>query len=270
MKRLCAPRADIFLCSHSLTLSHLAAALCVSFLASLGCSEEPTANAASDASGSSDAVADAQSADASSVDAAQDAGPEDTGPSTPPCKPYKKPSDPDWGCPAGEKCVWGASGSECVPAGTKPAGADCENPDECAVGICISNTAGSARCSPFCLSSVQCTVGPCNKLDGGKGSVCDMGGDPVPQCNPLSQSCDAGFGCYYTPDGFVCKSAGKEAAGSKCPADNDCVKGSACVGKSGSSAGICRKICSKSGNGPKCDVGVSCSTLGGDVGYCDG
>ena len=107
-------------------------------------------------------------------------------------------------------------------------------------------------------------------MSGSKGKVCDMGGDPVPQCNPLTQNCDAGFACYYTVDGFICLSAGKEDVGSKCPADNDCKKGLMCVGKAGSSAGICRPVCAKSGGAPKCDVGVNCSTLGGNVGYCDG
>ena len=238
--------------------------------------DTPAGNDAGSSSGASSSGSSssggASGGDAGAEDSggAVDAGLEDTGPTTPPCKPFKKPGDPDWGCPAGQKCVWGATASECVPAGTKPAGAKCDNPDECAVGICISNAAGDARCSPFCISDVQCTKGPCNGLQSGKGKVCDMGGDPVPQCNPLSQSCAGAQGCFYTPDGFICLSPGGVADGGKCAADNDCKKGSVCVGKSGSSAGICRKVCSTAGGTPKCDLGVNCSKLGGTVGYCDG
>lgn len=250
--------------------------LCISLLigcvavAACGGESADSATNDKDSTASSSSGGDAAATDSASVDAGtEDVGEPDTGPVTPACKPYK-PGDPNFGCPAGQKCIWGTKDGECVPAGTKPAGAECEGAEECAIGLCISNAAGKSRCSPFCVNDVQCTKGPCNALQSGKGKVCDMGGDPVPQCNPLTQNCDKGFACYFTANGFICQATGKEPPGGKCVADNDCDKASVCVGKSGSPSGICRKLCSKSGGSPTCDVGVNCSTLGGNVGYCDG
>ncbi|GEM_PF-2944438 len=248
--------------------------LAVALTAVLGisaCSDDTSDSDDTDtASGSDSAAGNDTAAQSDAGSSAADIGPADTGPTKTPCKPYKKPGDYDWGCPVGEKCVWETNGTKCVAAGTKTPGADCASAEECAVGTCVQNSAGKSRCSPYCLSDVQCSKGPCNKLSDSKGKVCDMGGPPPPQCDPIGQSCDKGFACYSTPDGFICKSEGKVAHGQPCNADNECAKGVACVGKVGNSPGICRKICKKGGGEPSCDAAINCASLGGSVGYCDG
>ena len=252
-------------------------AVSLAALLTAGCGEDAaTATPATDTSSAVDATATdaASAADAdpnadapsNTVDAAAD-----TAPAEPTCKPHKKPGDVDYGCATGTKCIWKADKATCVPAGIKPAGADCASEEECAVGICIQNSAGKSRCSPYCISGVQCASDTCNSLQSGKGKVCDMGSDPVPQCDPLKQTgCEANDACYSTPDGFTCKFAGSNAADTACKDPNDCQKTLACVGLSGTSPGICKPICSTTGGAPKCDAGVKCSTIGAGVGYCDG
>jgi len=237
---------------------------------SSGGASSSSGGASSSSGGDGGASSGSDAGSSGGTDAGSSGSSADTGATLPTCKPHKKPGDHDWGCDPGTKCVYKNSKPACVAAGTKPVGADCQSEEECAVGLCVSNSAGESRCAPYCISGVSCATGKCNKLQSGKGKVCDMGGKAPEQCNPLTQNCTANNACYYTPEGFICMFAGSKDAGQPCPADNECVKATVCVGRSGTTPGVCRALCATGGGAPKCEVGISCSTLGGGVGYCDG
>ena len=208
--------------------------------------------------------------DAGAPDAGpKDSGPPDTGPTPPACHPVNPAKGP---CPAGEHCVWSKDTLICEKDGEHAAGEDCEDGKGCKIGICVKNDSGKSVCAPHCIGNLDCDSNICNGLEGAKGKVCDMGEPPPPQCNPFTQNCsEVGEACYSTPNGYVCKMAGKVATGSPCPEDNSCLKGSICVGKS-SASGVCRKICNQvKGSTPNCDVGVKCTPYQGSefAGYCE-
>lgn len=249
-------------------------ALCCCFLTGLslsilaGCGSDSTdastkseTNTETDA-GSSDSSSASDAGATDSASTKKDAGPGIK------CHPVN-----NTGCPAGQHCVWEGNAITCIDDGEHAAGADCSDGKGCKIGICVG-VQGSDKsvCSPHCLANLECASGVCNKLTDSKGKVCDMGVQ-VAQCNPLVTGCDAGKSCYAGGNGFVCMTQGAVEDGKPCPEDNSCAPGLACVGKSGSSGGVCRKICKMGGGLPACDdISSNCSSLLGSTsaGYCGG
>ncbi len=262
--------------SHSVARIGLTLALTLHVSALSGCGTT-TPDPAADSGGSqadsnigdsagSDAAADGAATDATGT---ADAGTTkaDTGSSIK-CHPVN-----NTGCPAGQHCVWEANSIVCTADGEHAAGADCTDGKGCKIGVCVG-VQGSSKsvCSPHCLANLECASSICNSLQDSKGKVCDMGVQ-VTQCDPFGTGCEVGKTCYAGGNGFVCMSVGDVEAGKVCADDNSCAAGLACVGKSGSGAGVCRKMCKMGGGAPSCDdISVTCASLLGSstAGYCGG
>ncbi|MCO4761652.1 MAG: hypothetical protein KC502_09125 [Myxococcales bacterium] len=233
-------------------------------LVACGSDPEPTDQQASDASADAAAQSDGGQSDGGSTDTGSTAA-KDTSTGIK-CHPVN-----NTGCPAGEHCIWSGNSIVCEADGEHGAGEECGDGKGCKIGVCVG-VQGSDKsvCSPHCLANLECNSGICNKLTDSKGKVCDMGVQ-VAQCAPFKKECDAGQSCYSGAQGFICLSNGKVEAGQPCPDDNSCLPGHACVGKSGSGNGVCRKVCKMGGGEPSCDdISTSCSSLLGSstVGYC--
>lgn len=185
------------------------------------------------------------------------------------CHPIK-----NTGCPTGQHCIYDGDLITCTDDGEHALGEDCDDGKGCKVGICVAAQNGPSRCANFCVSDLHCASQLCSQLQSSKGKVCDMGGDNLIACDPLTQDCqDASLACYATPKGFGCLAKGAVDGGEKCAEDNSCLPGFACIGKSAGQDGICRKICRQGGGNPACDgVTEGCSKLYGSptAGYCGG
>ncbi len=159
------------------------------------------------------------------------------------CDPY------DQDCPRGEKCtVWASDGgifvnsTKCVPVSDDPRGTGepCHvegslhsGIDDCDFGaVCwhVDPETLDGACVPFCVR------------DGGwptceePGWICPNEDSPVPVCfqlcNPSTQDCPEGQGCYPLQGEWVCTldaSNGTGAYGDRCGLLNQCDPGLVCV-----------------------------------------
>ncbi len=204
--------------------------------------------------------------DTAKPDVAKDIAKVDVAPA--PCKPTD-----NTGCTeAGTHCGYDdADMVACVKDGTHAIAEDCSDGAGCKVGVCVQNQNGKSLCAPYCLSDLQCNSNSCNKLDGKKGHVCDVGS--YTPCDMLAQNCtDKTQGCYDSgANGFVCLQKGSLAQGDLCDQSNQCTVGLACIGASAGSKGVCRKVCAFPNGAPACDsVTIQCTSLLGSnkFGYC--
>jgi len=184
-------------------------------------------------------------------------------------------------CPEGEICYPVGSGVQCLVPGTKGANEACNGPNDCLPDHDCINFSGAAN--PVCVQlcslkgsksgtpigcDTMCGVGNFypddDKLKLLKVGYCNPDIE-INNCNPLTQSCGAGKGCYTTSDGWVCISAGNKEAGQTCGSPGDCSKGLFCL------ANKCKVICdpNQPDNNPKCSsFDVKCVSFDG-AGYCD-
>ena len=238
--------------------------LLVSVVVVSGCGGDDSDSAPADVVTDTGATVDSGAADTGTT--VDSGAAKDTKPSVK-CHPVQ-----NTGCPTGQHCVWEGDTITCVEDGEHGVGEECGDGKGCKVGICVS-VQGSDKsvCAPHCLANLECASGLCNKLTDSKGKVCDMNVQ-VEQCNPLNQKCpNPGDGCYPAANGFICLSSGSKESGQPCPDYNSCAPGLACVGKSGSSGGVCRKICVIGKANQTCDdITAECAPLLGSstVGFC--
>jgi hypothetical protein len=184
-------------------------------------------------------------------------------------------------CPEGEICYPVGSGVQCLTPGTLGANEPCNGPSDCLPDHDCINFSGAAN--PVCVKlcslkgsksgtpigcDTMCGVGNFypddDKLKLLKVGYCNPDIE-INNCNPLTQSCGAGQGCYSTSDGWVCISAGNKEAGQTCSDPSDCSKGLFCLGNK------CKVICNpgQTTNNPECSsFDVSCVSFNG-AGYCD-
>ena len=164
-------------------------------------------------------------------------------------------------CPNGGKCSYagladGGVERACGAAGVKTEGQACgaSQMDDCATGlICLADS----KCHKFCNTDVQCGA------NAACASYIDIGGSPekplfcvpVTACDPLTQNCAAGEGCYLSGTGPLCNTAGTVAAGAVCgQTQGNCVKGSVCLLTS-ATAGACHQFCNRDAGMPNCGAG---------------
>jgi len=183
-------------------------------------------------------------------------------------------------CPtATDKCSYaglqdGGVARACAPAGPQGDGAACGPSDNCGKGlVCINSV-----CRKYCYDNATCGGG--NKLCIG---LIQIGGtQEIPStcvtlsaCDPLTQNCPQGQGCYLSnSSGAVCATAGTVAANGACgQGAGQCVPGTVCLLTS-PTAGACKSFCNRDGGMPNCGTG-QCGGLinaadGGvlDVGAC--
>lgn len=146
-------------------------------------------------------------------------------------------------CMAGEKCVPYASGggswdaNKCVPvmgdgmvgeacfySGVVEATDDCDENSACwdvndqGVGTCTAFCSGTPM-APICAAGTSC-------LQGNNGSIAFC----VEGCNPITQECPMGEGCFWANDAFACVFTGGDIpTGESCGFINDCAAGNMCV-----------------------------------------
>ena len=149
-------------------------------------------------------------------------------------------------CPDGEKCVpYGSTGgswdaNKCVPVmgdgqpddpctygGTVDATDDCAQDSYCynvqevdgmMVGACTLFCTGSSD-EPICEPGSACLI-----TNQGSITLC------LETCDPLLQECDAGLGCSWAQDDFLCVFTAEDIPlGEPCGSFNDCTPGTACL-----------------------------------------
>jgi hypothetical protein len=149
-------------------------------------------------------------------------------------------------CPAGEKCVpfaavgrsWDANkcvpvlgeqapGEPCTWGGLVEATDDCDATSICwdarrvdgqLVGTCIVQCTGAAD-APQCPPAASCFID-------GNGSIVIC----LPDCDPLTQDCDEGHGCYWANMQFSCMAMTENIPTSEpCGALADCEPGHVCA-----------------------------------------
>lgn len=178
-------------------------------------------------------------------------------------------------CPDGEKCVpyaptggtWdankcvpilgdGATGEPCTSAGVAEATDDCD-----ASGVCWNVTEIDGElvgmCQPFCTGTADDASCPdgwhCELYGDGSRTICELA------CDPLTQECPAGRGCYWSADNFSCINNGDDiAVGEPCGYVNDCAPGLICVAPealpSCAGASCCTSYCDLALGDASCDV----------------
>ncbi len=178
-------------------------------------------------------------------------------------------------CPRGQKCVPCSDDGGghfyatcCVDIVETPAGVGetCtltgpwgSGEDSCDFGLlCWSIQDGSGECVTMCGGSADALVCPdkqyCATSGSGEYALC------FPTCDPLTQTCDAGEGCYPIHDSFSCApdASGRSGAhGDPCRFVNSCSPGSFCIGAEAHSAcdnplGCCAMVCDTTD--PKADA----------------
>ena len=182
-------------------------------------------------------------------------------------------------CPPGEKCTfYSPSGFQgwdwvgCVPIADDPVGPgetctvedspwsgldDCELGSMCwdvdpatDTGTCVSICTGSEE-APTCEPGFYCAIA------GGPLALC------LASCNPLTQDCGEGEGCFPASDQWLCAPEGKAGVGEPCAAVNACASGLICessLGLPGCEATACCTDLCDLGN-PECaaaDLGAIC------------
>ncbi|HVI01069.1 MAG TPA: hypothetical protein VM869_20265 [Enhygromyxa sp.] len=149
-------------------------------------------------------------------------------------------------CPPGEKCVpysigggpWdsnkcvevsgdGQPGDTCsydgITIATDSCGADSHCWDVMDIdgqlqGVCTSFCEGNAN-EPICGPETACLI-----ANDGAINLC------VTTCDPLSQDCGSGLGCFWANDNFQCIfTAGEILSGEPCGFINDCAPGNLCA-----------------------------------------
>lgn len=169
---------------------------------------------------------------------------------------YAGPSPDGWGaavcdpfvqdCPDGEKCVpyartgsnWdsnkcvpitgiGHAGDPCTSTGPVEATDDCDGSSVCwdvmdvegeSVGVCTAFCTGSPD-APGCEPGTTCLI-----TNEGSVTLC------VDQCDPLSQDCAVGLGCFWTSVDFACTVTTQDIpTGEPCGFLNDCALGNYCA-----------------------------------------
>ena len=149
-------------------------------------------------------------------------------------------------CPEGEKCVpyalrdgylgalkcvpvlgEQAPGEPCTWGGLVEATDDCDATSICwdaqrvdgqLVGTCIVQCTGAAD-APQCPPAASCFVD-------GNGSIVIC----LPDCDPLTQDCDEGDGCYWANMQFSCMAMTENIpTGGACGYVNDCAPGNLCT-----------------------------------------
>lgn len=186
-------------------------------------------------------------------------------------------------CPRGEKCTavsmiegepWGtnvcvavngdgALGDPCNVEGGKYTGID-----NCGVGyICLltDDEGKDGACVEFCDGDLECPA------SGAECAVYNQGSLPIclANCDPLTQDCDPGQGCYPSAGGnsFICfktsVGVGEGGQGDGCTYVNQCQPGLMCVAVDSligcmDPGGCCSPFCSvMEGNAP-CTPGEEC------------
>ncbi|MCA9654907.1 MAG: ribulose phosphate epimerase [Myxococcales bacterium] len=212
-----------------------------------------------------------------------------------PCGFYAGCPPEDWGpidfecdifaqdCPPGEKCMpWANDGSDvwnatrCSPIADNPGGvgdpcsvegSGVSGIDDCALGHmcwdvdpetntgdCIAMCTGTPD-DPVCADGQQCSISNDGAL-----ALC------LTACNPLTQDCADGQGCYATPQGgFICSGTLEPGAwGDDCWQFADCDPGSLCIDASVvpdcTSGACCSPLCDLTipDTCPGIDQGVTC------------
>lgn len=188
-------------------------------------------------------------------------------------------------CPMGQKCTavsimegapWG--GNKCVPVmGTGEVGDPCDvqdgkytGIDNCKVGtICLltDDEGKGGVCVEFCDESSNCPDTPtasCVVYNDGSLPIC------LQECNPLTQDCPEGLGCYNSAgDKFVCfkvsAMAGEGGPGAECGFINQCQAGLFCTAAANlancdaASGSCCTPYCAVSGGNAPCMAGEECT-----------
>ena len=217
-----------------------------------------------------DTANDTAPSDAAAVDVPADPGPADT-----PAK--DEGGEPDvetppscnaitqTGCEATENCTYTASDDKptCLPEGEAAYGEACDKIG-CKRGICLSINGTDTVCYKFCKTSGHCDAGvKCQELTDAPYKVCEVS-EVYDKCDLLAQNCPDGKACYLagqpTP---VCLPAGSKPAGESCQGSGECVPSTICY------ADRCLRICDRSLPEPCGDPFTPCSSLYGNVGYCD-
>ncbi len=157
------------------------------------------------------------------------------------CDPFQ---DATTACGDGNACYYGNQATQCMAAGSAPAGTDCygESANLCASGLqCIvecqqacstdDSGTGEPKCSSLCTGEVleisaENSMGVC--LTDTVPATCDIW---------TNTGCDGGDGCYRVQGGIACLTAGSTAVGEACQFTNDCVPGSVCVSSQ------CQELC---------------------------
>ncbi len=187
-------------------------------------------------------------------------------------------------CPAGFKCMpWGSDGgaawnaTRCSPIVDNPGerGDPCtvvdagnSGLDDCDLGLMcwdVDPRTLQGECIAICAGDEVNLV--CEDPD----SYCAVSGDGVlalclPLCDPLTQDCPAGQGCYPFQENFSCApdaSGEMGVAGDGCDFVNDCDPGLFCltvgtVPDCTTSVGCCSSACDLEDPNPPCLPGQEC------------
>ena len=186
-------------------------------------------------------------------------------------------------CPVGEKCApyandggsaWNATrcvpvapdagqpGDPCTAEGPSPSGVDsCELHSMC---WHLDRDTGEGTCRAFCIGSESFPT--CAEA----AHTCFISGDAttplcLPDCDPLAQDCQDGFGCYPADSAYTCApdASGPNGGGqgAECSFVNACAPGFACVSAAlcESAGSCCSAYCSLSA--PDCPEGAPCISL---------
>jgi hypothetical protein len=190
-------------------------------------------------------------------------------------------------CPEGQKCTavsimvdepWG--GNKCVEVmGTGEVGDPCDvqdgkytGIDNCKTGtICLltDDEGKGGVCVEFCDAGSNCPDTPsasCVVYNDGSLPIC------LQACNPLTQDCPEGLGCYNSAgDQFVCFKVsampGEGGPGGECGFINQCQAGLFCTAAENlamcdaASGSCCTPYCAVSGGNEPCNDGEECTAF---------
>jgi hypothetical protein len=242
---------------HVLIVVAMATAGCASKTAAGDAADATTADALEDAPTGTDTTAE----DASAPDAKAET-------SKPVCNPLANTGCTD---PALGKCGYGDDGKPaCQKAGTAKLGEVCNNPDDCAEGLCLGCPTGKNVCANYCISDASCQPGQtCNQITGQKFKTCDW--CKYESCKVETATCKLpGQACYTGGgNGPVCFDAGTAAKGDPCSQPNDCEPGLTCTGASANAPGVCRAICRVDGKLDCNPATIKCENVDGSgYGFC--
>ena len=182
---------------------------------------------------------------------------------------------------ANSQCNYGADGGrDCYPDGTLNEGdlcgptisAACKKSTTCVSGIGLADGGIGSACAKYCRTGADCLGGKlCNVAVTIMGTderplICNL---PPPSCTLLLQNCaNTAQGCYLVSQTSTgCLTPGTTANAAACTTQNQCLKGSACIGSAGNA--FCRQVCNTDGGMPSCTAGA-CQALsfGMGVGAC--
>lgn len=172
-----------------------------------------------------------------------------------------KVTEPQCGCPTGEKCTLlpGLYTRACRDAGTAVHAETCADDLDCAPGTYCMNLAGHRVCRDYCEADTDCETpgGLCRVelgLNPGDEKWCSDNCDPISnagcaiagsKCIPVLDPTDT----WYT----LCVAAGGSGQGQACSQHTDCGPGQGCLAPTGQAA-ACRDYCDI--NAPSCATGT--------------